>query len=86
MSDEPHAQLADDLRIALTIVVGEVELSVRELLALGPGQTVALGRPVGGAVELRAGGRLVGRGELVVVDGDLGVRLIEVLSTTPSPC
>lgn len=86
MPDDPDQRLADDLRISLTIVVGEVELPVRELLALAPGQTVSLGRPVGGAVELRAGGRLVGRGELVVVDGDLGVRLIEVLSTTPSAC
>lgn len=78
--------LLDDLPITLTIVVGEVDLPARELVALAPGRTVALGRPVGGTVELRAGGRVVGRGELVVVDGDLGVRLLDVLSPAAPAC
>jgi|GEM_PF-3200402 len=86
MIDDPATLLAADLPIAIAIVVGDVTLPAAEVLALTPGRTVALGRPVGGLVELRAGGRLLGRGELVVVDGDLGVRLIEVLSATPPAC
>lgn len=86
MSADPAQLLAADLPVALTVVVGEVELPAAAVLALAPGQTVALGRPVGGPVELRAGGRVVGRGELVVVDGDLGVRLLDVLSSPAPAC
>jgi flagellar motor switch/type III secretory pathway protein FliN len=37
-----------------------------------------LGRPLGGPVELRAGGRLLARGELCDVEGEVGVRVTEV--------
>ena len=78
--------LADDLRVRLSIVIGEVELSARALLALGPGQVLTAGAPVGAAVELRAGGRAVARGELVSVDGEVGVRITDVLSGAPAAC
>ncbi len=82
---DPRELFLDDVRVPLTIVAGEVELSARELLGLAPGQVLTLPAPVGGPVELRAGGRVIGRGELVVVDGDLGVRVIDVLSPPPAP-
>jgi len=82
---DPRELFVDDLRVPLTIVAGEIEVSARALLELAPGQVLTLPGPVGGAVELRAGGRVIGRGELVVVDGDLGVRVIDVLSPPPAP-
>jgi type III secretion system YscQ/HrcQ family protein len=82
---DPRELFVDDLRVPLTIVAGEIEVSARQLLGLAPGQVLALPGPVGGPVELRAGGRVVARGELVVVDGDLGVRVIDVLSAPPAP-
>ncbi|MEZ4404557.1 MAG: FliM/FliN family flagellar motor switch protein [Kofleriaceae bacterium] len=83
---DPLDLLSQDLRVPLAVVVGEVEVSARQLLELGPGQVITLAGPVGGPVELRAGARLIGRGELVVVDGDLGVRVTEVLSPPSGAC
>lgn len=74
----PDPTLADDLAIPLTVVAGEVAVSARALLELAPGAVLSLGRPLGGAVELRAGARAIARGELVELDGALGVRVTEV--------
>ncbi len=79
VSDPNPQTLADDLSIPLTVVAGEVAVSARALLELAPGAVLPLGRPLGGAVELWAGGRRIARGELVEVEGALGVRVAELL-------
>jgi hypothetical protein len=71
--------LGDDLMIELAAVAGAVELSTRRALELVPGEVIALGRPLGGPIELRVGRRVIARGELVDVDGELGVRVVEVV-------
>jgi flagellar motor switch/type III secretory pathway protein FliN len=76
--------LAHDLTIPLAIVAGDVSLSARALLELAPGQVLALGRAVGTAVELRSGERCLARGELVTVDGELGVRVTELVDPAPA--
>lgn len=70
--------LPDDAHLELTVVVGTARLSVRQLGELAVGVTVPLGRAVGGPFELRAGGRVIGGGELVDVDGELGVRVVSL--------
>jgi type III secretion protein Q len=70
--------LGDDATIEVQVAAGSVTLSVRRLLELAPGQVLSLGRPLGGPVELRVGRRVIGRGELVDVDGELGVRLVAI--------
>ena len=47
-------------------------------LELAVGQVVSLGRPLAGPFEVRAAGRVVGQGELVDVDGELGVRIVSL--------
>jgi flagellar motor switch/type III secretory pathway protein FliN len=70
--------LPDDAHLELTVALGTTRLSLRALSELAIGQTVPLGRPVGGPYELRAGGTVIGRGELVDVDGELGVRIVSL--------
>lgn len=70
--------LGDDATVDVAIAIGDVRLTVRGVLELAPGQVLELGRAPGGAVELRVGTRVVARGELVDVDGELGVRVISV--------
>ena len=83
---DPAELFADDALVALTVVVGEVALPARAVLGLEAGAVISTAAPVGGPVELRAGDRVVARGELVVVDGAIGVRVHDVLSTPPGPC
>lgn len=70
--------LARDLPVELACELGRVTLSAQEVLALAPGAVVTLPAKVGALVELRAGGRVIARGELVDVDGQVGVRISEL--------
>lgn len=68
--------IADDARMELTVELGSTELSLRELADLAVGSVVPLGRPLGGPFELRVAGRRIGTGELIDVEGELGVRVL----------
>jgi flagellar motor switch/type III secretory pathway protein FliN len=70
--------LVDDLSVLVRCQLGEVRMTLREALELAPGQVLALARPLGDSVVLVAGDRVLGRGELVDIDGELGVRVIDV--------
>ena len=66
-----------DAPLVVRVEVGAVTLSAGEWAALGPGDVVALGRRVHEPVLLRVGGAEVARGELVDIEGELGVRIRE---------
>jgi flagellar motor switch/type III secretory pathway protein FliN len=72
--------LPDDAHVELTVALGTTQLSLRQVVELAVGQIIQLGRPLAGPFELRAAGRIVGRGELVDVDGELGVRIVSLES------
>jgi flagellar motor switch protein FliN/FliY len=57
---------------------GSREMELKELLELGPGDVVELDRNVTDPVDLIVGGRIVARGEVVLVDGNFGLRVTEV--------
>ena len=53
-------------------------MTARELVELSPGAVLPLGRPLAGPVELVVGGKVVAIGELVDIEGELGVRLVQL--------
>jgi type III secretion protein Q len=74
--DDGSAQIdVDAIPVMLSFDLGEISLPLAALRELSAGQTFDLGRPLAGAVRVRANGALVGEGELVEVDGRLGVAL-----------
>lgn len=66
-----------EVPVEVSIELGRIELRVSELAALVPGRVISARIPVGGPVELRAAGRTLAVGELVDVEGELGVRILE---------
>lgn len=70
--------LLDDASLEVTVQLGTTRLSLRQLGELAIGQIVPLGRPLAGPYEVRAAGRVVGLGELVDIDGELGVRIVSI--------
>ncbi|MGE0546405.1 MAG: FliM/FliN family flagellar motor switch protein [Kofleriaceae bacterium] len=70
--------LPDDAHLELTVQLGTSRLSLRQLGELAVGQVVTLGRPLSGPFEVRAGGQLLGHGELIDVEGELGVRIVSL--------
>jgi type III secretion protein Q len=85
-SAEPAGHGADkgallgELPVEVACEIGRVTLTGRELLELVPGAVIPVGRPLAGPVDLVVGDRVIARGELVDVEGELGVRLLEMLA------
>jgi len=72
-------RMTADVPLQLVAVLGKKTLSMKELLGLKMGQVLDLARPVNEQVDLVAGGKLFARGELVDIDGKLGVRIIKMV-------
>jgi flagellar motor switch protein FliN/FliY len=68
-----------DVPVRVSAVLGKKRLSVAELSALAPGAVIELDRRVGEPIDLYVNDRLVARGELVLVDGVLGVTMTEIV-------
>ena len=70
--------LLRELPVEMVCELGRVTMTGRELLELRPGAVIPVGRPLAGPVDLTVGGRVVARGELVDVEGEIGVRITQV--------
>ena len=67
----------DNLPVTLVFIAGETEVALRDLQQIAPGYVFALRQPVDRHVEIRANGRAIGTGELVELDGRVGVRILK---------
>ncbi|HEX3770954.1 MAG TPA: FliM/FliN family flagellar motor switch protein [Polyangiaceae bacterium] len=81
---EPLLDTLGDVPVVVRVEIGEARMAAREWASLGPGDVVTLGRRVGELVVLRVGGVPVARGELVNVEGEVGVRIAERIGARPS--
>jgi len=81
--DQPPQRTSIDLLAGLqmnvSVELGRTELTVSEVLGLGPGSVIELDRLAGEPVDILVNDRLIARGEVVVVDENFGVRVVEVV-------
>lgn len=68
-----------DVSLPLVARFGQTIMPLRTLAGLGPGAMVDLDRSPDDPVELLVGGRVVAKGEVVIVGGNYGVRILEVV-------
>lgn len=80
VAETVNESLLRELPVQVTCEIGRVTLSAKEVLELRPGAVLPVGRPLAGPVDLTAGGRVLARGELVDVEGEIGVRITEIVS------
>jgi len=78
--EENKLALLMNVELAMTLRFGGRRMLLREILDLCPGAVVELDRQVKDPVELLLDGRLVARGEVVVLDGNYGLRVTEVIA------
>jgi flagellar motor switch protein FliN/FliY len=75
----PRLESVLDVPVKVSAVLGKKRMSVAELMALGPGAVIELDRRVGEPIDLYINDTLIARGELVLVDGVLGVTMTEIV-------
>ena len=80
VDDELDLSLIDEVPVHISVEVGCKEMSVKDVLALRRGAVVDLERMAGEPLDVLVNGMLVARGEVVMTDGQYGVRLTEVVS------
>jgi len=77
---EMNLNLILEVMVTLSLEVGRVQMSVRDLLQLAPGAIVELNRLANEPLDVLVNGVRIARGELVVVDEKFGIRLTDVVS------
>lgn len=74
----PGAELLLDVELEAALRFGSREMPLGEILDLGPGDVVELDRQIADPVDLIVGNKIVARGEVVLVNGNFGLRVTEV--------
>lgn len=69
-----------DIPLEITIELGRTKMIINDLLKLGQGSIIELGKSAGNTLEILANNRLIARGDVVVVNEKYGIRLTEVIS------
>jgi flagellar motor switch/type III secretory pathway protein FliN len=73
-----------EMPVVVRVEIGSAEMRARDWASLTKGDVIALGTRVGDPVTLRAGNAEIARGELVEIEGEIGVRIVELLQNKES--
>lgn len=79
--EQRNLNLLLDVQIPVAVEVGRTQMSLEDVLKLVPGSVVPLDKKAEEAVDLRVNGKLVARGEVVLVDDCYGLRITQIVDT-----
>jgi flagellar motor switch protein FliN len=74
--------LLHGVEMEVTVELGRARMTVRELLSLRTGSVIELDRAAGSPADVLVNGRLIARGEVVVIDENFGIRITEILASS----
>jgi flagellar motor switch protein FliN/FliY len=69
-----------DVPLDLSVELGRARMSIQDLLNMSPGSVIELDKIAGEPLDFMVNGRLVARGEAVVVNDKFGVRITDIVS------
>ncbi|MCL6450688.1 MAG: flagellar motor switch protein FliN [Acetobacteraceae bacterium] len=69
-----------DVPLQLTVELGRSTRRIKDILSLGPGAVIELDKLAGEAVDVLVNGKLIAKGEVVVIDENFGVRITDIIS------
>lgn len=73
-------ELILDIPLEVTVELGRVRMLIKDVLELSSGSIVELDRVAGEPVDLLVNGRLIAKGEVVVIEDNFGIRITEIIS------
>lgn len=76
----PNMNLLMDVQMTLTVELGRTKMYIKEILGLGEGSIIELDKLAGEPVDLLVNGKLIAKGEVVVIDENFGVRVTDIVS------
>ena len=75
-----NMELLRDVTLQITVELGRARMPIGEILELVNGSIVELNKQAGEAVELYVQGKLIARGEVVIIDENFGIRITSIVS------
>lgn len=78
--EHENMNLLMDIGLNLHVELGRTQLNIKNILELTRGSVVELDRVAGEAVDLYANGKLIARGEVVVIEDNFGLRVTSIVS------
>ncbi len=75
-------ELIYDVSLQITVELGRTEKTLQEILEIGPGSIVGLDKLAGEPLDILVNGKLLARGEVIVIDENYGVRIKEVVDSS----
>lgn len=82
--DDSFVEAIYSVPVKVSVLLGHSKMPVEQLVKLGRGAVVQLDKNVGDPVDIMVNERLIARGEVVMMDGALGVSIIELVKTGES--
>jgi flagellar motor switch protein FliN len=76
--DRKVVNLTSDIPVQIVAVLGKKSVTVKDIVSLRMGEVVELNRLPNEAIDLVANGKLIAKGELVDIDGRLGLRILKI--------
>jgi flagellar motor switch protein FliN len=78
---DKNLQMIMDIPLKVTVELGRSRMPVNDLLKLVSGSVIELAKLAGEPMEVFVNGKMIARGEAVVVNEKFGIRLTDVIST-----
>jgi flagellar motor switch protein FliN/FliY len=69
-----------DVPLELSVEIGRTKMQVKDILDLRNGSIVELDKQAGDPVDIFVNGRILARGDVVVINDNFGVRITEIVS------
>lgn len=74
-----NIELVRDIEVTLTVELGRTEMLIQDILELTPGKVIELDRLAGEPLDIVVHGKLLAKGEVVVVDENFGIRITSIV-------
>lgn len=78
-SGKPNLDLIRDIQVTLTVELGRTDMVIEEVMGLTPGKVVELDKLAGEPLDVLVNGKLLAKGEVVVVDENFGIRITSIV-------
>jgi flagellar motor switch protein FliN/FliY len=78
--DHSALELLMDIPLEISVELGRVKMLIKDVVELGTGSIIEIDKAAGEPVDVMVNGRLVAKGEVVVIEDNFGVRITEILT------
>lgn len=78
--EKENISLIMDVPLEVSVELGRAERKVREILELVPGSIIELDKLAGEPIDILVNGKIIAKGEVVVVDENFGVRITDIIN------